>query len=152
MSDAIDGEYIPNDGDHREEVDDDVNSERLLDFTQRVRKELVSEITDGGIPSDKEERTMLLQALRDMDQTSVNRLRLDVDKESNESSRAAQEIVKRLYEINPYGLRVRPGNEVERVPEPNVEDLPEIEFDEGEKAIGLVTETSAEFLQRMEEK
>lgn len=151
MNNELEGEYIPHEDAEDESVSDDLSNEGLLNFTQKIRKELVSGMTTKGMPEDKDDRSTLLQALRDMDQTSVNRLRLDVDQENNESNRAAQEIVRRLYDVNPYGLRAKPGEERDELPIPPDSEIPEIEFDEGEKAIGLVTETADEFLKRMED-
>jgi len=152
MSDDVEGEYLPYDGNAEEEQDDGVlSNEEMLNFSQKIRKELVSDMTRAGMPADKDERSTLLQALRDMDQTSVNRLRLDVDKENNAGNRAAQEIVNRLYQANPYGLRARPGEERDDIPEPDVGEIPEIEFSEGEKEVGLITETASDFLKRMED-
>lgn len=158
MSDTKEGEYLPYDPDAEEErgaeqeYDDEVlSNEEMLNFSQKIRKGLVSEMTRKGMPVDKDERTSLLQALRDMDQTSVNRLRLDVDKENNAGNRAAQEIVNRLYQANPYGLRARPGEERDTIPEPSLDELPDIEFTEGEKEVGLITETASDFLKRMED-
>lgn len=152
MSAELEGEYLPHEDRNTEPVDEDLSNEGLMNFTQKIRKELVTDITRKGMPADKDERSTLLQALRDMDQTSVNRLRLDVDKENNNNNRAAQEIVNRLYQVNPYGLQAQPGHERAEIPEPNPDEIPQIEFDEGEKEIGLITETSSEFLKRMEEK
>lgn len=158
MSDDREGEFLPYDPDAEAErkdthvLDDEVlSNEEMLNYSQKIRKGLVSEMTRQGMPVDKDERSSLLQALRDMDQTSVNRLRLDVDKENNAGNRAAQEIVNRLYQANPYGLRARPGEERDDVPEPRLDDLPELEFTEGEKEVGLITETASDFLKRMEE-
>lgn len=152
MGEALEGEYLAHEAEEEQEPEEemDLSSENLLNYTQMVRKRLVNSITKRGMPEDKDERMQLLQALRDMDQTSVNRLRLDVDKQSAENNRAAQDIISQLYRVNPYGLRARPGEERDSVPTPNVQDLPDIEFDAGEKHIGLVTETSIEFIKRMD--
>ena len=150
--DALDGEYIPNPGPEEAPNDEDLSAESLLKYSQRVRKDLVQEITRGGMPDDKGDRQVLLQALHDMDQTSVNRMKLDVDKENSANARQAQEIVDRLFGVNPYGLRARPGEERTELPAPPDDELPEVDIDEGEKEIGLQSETSKDFLERMESK
>lgn len=152
MGEELEGEYLAHEEEDVQEPEEemDLSSENLLNYTQMVRKRLVNSITRRGMPEDKDERMQLLQALRDMDQTSVNRLRLDVDKQSAENNRAAQDIISQLYRVNPYGLRARPGEERDSAPTPNVSDLPEIEFDSGEKHIGLVTESSIDFIKRMD--
>lgn len=152
MGEAIEGEYLAQEDQEIEEHEDemDLSSENLLNYTQMVRKRLINSMTKRGMPDDKDDRRVLLQALHDMDQTSVNRLRLDVDKQSADNNRAAQEIINQLYRVNPYGLEARPGEERDSIPEPNVTDLPAVEFDAGEKHIGLVTESSTDFMKRME--
>jgi hypothetical protein len=152
MGEALEGEYMAHEEEEEMEHEDDMDlsSENLLNYTQMVRKRLINSITARGMPIDKDERMQLMQALRDMDQTSVNRLRLDVENKSADNNRAAQEIISQLYQVNPYGLRARPGEERDSYPEPEVKDLPDMEFDEGEKHIGLVTESSNDFIKRME--
>lgn len=121
--------------------------EKLLDYTQKVRKGLVNDLTRTGMPVDKDERHTLLQALRDMDGTTVNRLRLDVDRDVANNTREAQEIIKRLYQVNPQGLREQPV-EGRRVDVPDA-DIPKLNFSDDEKHVGLITENSVEFMARM---
>lgn len=121
--------------------------EKLLDYTQKVRKGLVNDLTRTGMPVDKDERHTLLQALRDMDGTTVNRLRLDVDRDVANNTREAQEIIKRLYQVNPQGLQEKPV-EGRRVDVPDA-DIPKLDFSDDEKHVGLITENSVEFMARM---
>lgn len=154
MSEAErEGEYLPKrpPGDHIEE-DEDLSAEGLLRYSQGIRKNLVKDMTGKGMPEDKEERMQLLQALRDMDQTSVNRMKLDVDKEQAANGKAVQEIVERMFNVNPRGLAVAPGEEVDRLPEPNPQDIPDVDLEDGETEIGLRQESSKDFLERMENK
>lgn len=110
------GEFIPNKPPGDEiDSDEDLSAEGLLRYSQGVRKNLVKSMTTRGLPEDKADRQVLLQALHDMDQTSVNRLKLDVDRENTASGKAVQELVERLAQINPRGLSVTPGEEVDRI-------------------------------------
>lgn len=153
MSDAVEGEYIPNEppGDIIDESED-LSAEGLLKYSQGVRKNLVKDMTRDGIPQDKSDRQVLLQALHDMDQTSVNRLKLDVDKENAANGRLAQDLVEKLFNHNPRGLAVNPGHETDRIPAPKDDEIPDVELEEGETEIGLRQETSQDFLKRMESK
>lgn len=124
--------------------------EKLLDYTQKLRKGLVSDITARGMPEDKDDRQVLLQTLRDMDGTSINRLRLDVDKDVAANAREAQEIIKRLYDVKPHGLREHPvEGHVVNVPDA---EIPALDFTSDEKHIGVIAETSVEFMARMKDK
>lgn len=151
--DPVEGEYIPNEppGDVIDE-EEDLSAEGLLKYSQGVRKNLVKDMTRGGLPQEKSDRQVLLQALHDMDQTSVNRLKLDVDKENAANGRLAQDLVEKLFNHNPRGLAVDPGHEVDHNPAPKEDDLPAVELEEGETEIGMRQETSKEFLERMESK
>lgn len=153
MSDAVEGEYIPNEppGDIIDESED-LSAEGLLKYSQGVRKNLVKDMTRDGIPQDKSDRQVLLQALHDMDQTSVNRLKLDVDKENAANGRLAQDLVEKLFNHNPRGLAVSPGHETDHIPAPKDDEIPDVELEEGETEIGLRQETSQDFLKRMESK
>lgn len=134
------------------EEDEDLSAEGLLRYSQGIRKNFVKDVTHRGMPVDKDERMQLLQALRDMDQTSVNRMKLDVDKDAAASGKAVQEIVERMFSINPRGLAVAPGYEVDRLPLPDTRDIPDIDMEDGETEIGLRQESSKDFLERMETK
>jgi hypothetical protein len=147
------GEFIPNKPPGDEiDSDEDLSAEGLLRYSQGVRKNLVKSMTTRGLPEDKADRQVLLQALHDMDQTSVNRLKLDVDRENTASGKAVQELVERLAQINPRGLSVTPGEEVDRIPTPALGEIPETNVGDGETDIGVRQETSKEFLERMESK
>jgi hypothetical protein len=154
--DAHDGEYLPKNPDEGPadvvSEDEDLSAEGLLKYSQGIRKNFVKGITKTGIPQDKDERGQLLQALRDMDQTSVNRMKLDVDKENSANSKKVQEIVERMFQMNPRGLAVDPGHESHHLPEPDVRDIPDVDLEDGETEIGLRQESSKDFLNRMESK
>lgn len=151
MSDIMEGDVLPkeNDNTSAEPTDAELDNEALLRFTQKTRKQLIEAITTGGMPEDKDERVILLRALSDMDTTTINRLRHDVDKASVENDRQVQDIISRLQAVNPRGLRTK---EPMDVPEPQVSisDLPEKSFTEEEKRIGVSKETSKDFLERMD--
>lgn len=151
--DAYEGDYLPGEpevpGDLIDE-NEDLSAEGLLRYSQGIRKNFVKGITKAGMPADKDERMHLLQALRDMDQTSVNRMKLDVDKENAANGKTVQDIVERLFNTNPRGLAAAPGYEVDRFPEPNVSDIPEVDIEDGETEIGVRQESAKDFLSRME--
>ena len=79
MNAPLEGELIETE-ELPDDTEEDLSSETLLTYTQRIRKSMVTGMTKDGMPVEKGEASLLLQTLHDMDQTSVNRLRLDVTK------------------------------------------------------------------------
>ena len=149
MSEAIEGDYLSYDDDEVEESLGD--SQQLLNYTQRIRRDLVKDMTTRGMPEDKDERGTLLQALRDMDTTSVQRLKLDVDQQAVDNDRQAQEIVRRLSQNKPRGLAVEdPSHYRHDTPKPDESALPETESVDGETYIGLEQEDAKSFLKKMD--
>lgn len=140
---TLDGEYIEADGEER------VDTQTLLNYSQKIRKRFVQELTHDGLPTDNKDREFLLQALREMDQTSVNRSKLDIDREALSNDRQAQMIVEKIYQSG--GNVLESSKPVERSsPEPQEGELPEYSGVENETKSGLVNEDSKGFLSRMD--
>lgn len=147
MSDAVEGDVLPKENDNAQV--EELDNETLLRYTQQTRKQLADAIAGRGMPEDKDDRMVLLQVLRDMDTTTIQRLRHDVDKKALENDQQVQNIIAEMARINPRGLR---SKEPVDVPDPEVPvaDLPEKKFTEEEKRIGVSKETSKDFLERMD--
>mgnify|MGYP007057168716 CR=1 FL=1 len=150
MSEVVEGELLPHENESIDlgELDDD----SILLFTQKTRKELAIDITRRGMPVDKDERATLLQTLRDMDQTAINRKRLNVDAANSENDSMVADIVRKMYELNPRGRRVTESEVVERIITVNSSALDQYSFTDDEKKIGLPKETAKDFLERMDDK
>lgn len=145
MDEVIEGEYIPNDDDSVELTDD-----QILQYTQKTRKQLATAIVSKGMPEDKDDRTVLLQTLRDMDHTAISRKRLDVDNANLENDAMIIDIVSKMQELNPRGRRLRDEDVAPRDVSVDESALVGYEFHEEEKKLGLPKETSKEFLERMD--
>lgn len=145
MDEVIEGEYIPNDDDSVELTDD-----QILQYTQKTRKQLATAIVSKGMPEDKDDRTVLLQTLRDMDHTAISRKRLDVDNANLENDAMIIDIVSKMQELNPRGRRLRDEDIIPRDVSVDESALVGYEFHEEEKKLGLPKETSKEFLERMD--
>lgn len=124
-----------------------LDAQTLLNYSQLTRKQLVEQMTADGLPNDNKNIEMLLHTLRDMDQTSVNRSKLDIDREIMSNDKRAQELVDRIYRNNPNVLEQGGGNGTPA----GIEKLPSYEHDEGEKQQGVVDENYQSFLKRMDE-
>tara|TARA_B000000460_G_scaffold247704_1_gene223375 strand:- start:2044 stop:2508 length:465 start_codon:yes stop_codon:yes gene_type:complete len=130
--------------------EEELSPEKLLNHSQNIRRQVTAEMTKSGIPTDEDTLKLLMGVLRDMDHTSIQSQKVDVDRDGIENDRAAQEIVKKLSMVNPYGLRVEPGQEVDRIPEPDPSEIPNLSFSEEEKEQGLSNSRSKDFLEEME--
>ena len=132
--------------------DDEANDIRddntTLDFTQKVRRVMVRELTKDGLPSDNETLSMTLNALNSMDRTALSRMKLGVEQSAVENDKQIIEMATRLrdYELKPS----QPGTARDDAPDADVIDLPPSEFNVGEDHIGLVTESAKEFMERFE--
>lgn len=142
------GEYLPAEAEDAPEEAPSLDSETLLNFTQNIRHQLATNFVKDGMPDDKESQQMLLATLRDMDQTSINRIKADIDSQALESNRKIQEIVDRLHDTMPTGLRA--GQATDHHPQVSAEELPAFDQQDGELSLGVEQETSDQFLGRME--
>lgn len=142
---TVEGEFV--EGENTPDVES-VDAQSLLNYSQRIRRQAAHQLTQGGIPTDKDQFNMLLNVLRDMDHTSVQRSKLDIDRESLTNDRQAQEIVKQIYQSGGRSL-LRSEEPVHRGSlEPD--ELPEYEPVRGETQIGVVEEDTQSFFNRMD--
>ena len=132
------------------EPGEDVDSQRIMNYTQRVRQAMVQTLIEPGLPETKEDRQVLLQTLRDMDTTAVQRTKLDIDRESLQHDRRVQEIVERFREMAPQGLRSSEPLR-EKPPEFDTERIEQEQVAFYETEQGLSNEDKESFMQRMEQ-
>ena len=128
-----------------------LTDDQILEYTQQTRKKITDELfKDNRVPADKEDRTLLLRALQDMDQTAINKKRLGTDEKRAESDKLVAEAADRISRIygseNPFE-----GNQSGRIPEVSSEQLPAANPIEGETEVGLVDESYDEFMSKMED-
>lgn len=147
MSEPFEGDVLPKENDNAQ--DEELDNEALMRFTQSTRKKLADAIIGDKMPTDKDEQIVLLRVLSDMDTTTINRLRHDVDKKSLENDQQVQQIIAEMSRINPRGLRQKEPVDVP-APEISPADLPDKKFTEEEKRVGVSSETAKDFLERMD--
>jgi hypothetical protein len=143
------GEYLPAE-DSSVEDEPSMDSETLLNFTQNIRHQMAKSMIQQGMPTDENAQKMLLTTLRDMDQTSISRIKADIDSQAMESDRKIQEIVEKLHQTMPTGLRS--AEPTDHTPQVDPEELPSFDQENGELSVGIEQETSEEFISRMEGK
>ena len=98
-----------------EKTQDDID----LNYYEGVRKQIISKITTGGIPSDKEMIDTLLKAVDGGSRVVLTKKRLEVDKEGNEVKAQTQAMVAEILKAVPTAKQSReraiPLGEVEIV-------------------------------------
>ena len=73
-----------------------MNEEDILEYTQRIRKDIVTDMTKGGIPSDRADKALVLNALADMDRTALGSMRIKAETDANNTVAQAQSVILEL--------------------------------------------------------
>lgn len=98
-----------------EKTQDDID----LNYYEGVRKQVISKLTAGGIPNDKETIDTLLKAIDGGSRVVLTKKRLEVDKEGNEVKAQTQAMVAEILKAVPTAKqsleRATPLGEVEIV-------------------------------------
>lgn len=124
------------------------DEDSILAFTHGKRKEIVTALTNKGVPDDNAQVSLLLSTLKDMDHSALVRKRIKTDEKAiDRESEAAQVYatllakgqIKGLYETHVIENRVIPtlGNDI-----PNPVLVP------GETDIGVSVETYDTFMEK----
>jgi hypothetical protein len=137
------------------DVQEHLTDAEIVNLTQNTRIKLVNQITKDGatMPDDRDEREVLLAALRDLNGTSMNRMKLAADKQKGNDDRAAALMVASILgqagSANPYQSTTLPANSVlEHV---DFSQLPtNVALVDGEGETGISTERYDGFTQRVE--
>lgn len=123
-------------------VTEDMNDEAIVSFTQRKRKELVDEMTKGGLPTEKGDRIVLLSALVDMDRTAIAKMKIGSQEREGAADRSAALVAAKILSgMGPQMGRVIDSTCTRETPALDDKDLPELELVPGETDIGLSTLT-----------
>ncbi len=129
-------------------TDDDI-----LRFTQSKRRELVDKLLEDGIPVTKDDQTVLLQALGDMDRTALGNKRIGAAEKLAESDRLVADAVLKIN--RQFGAR-SPFEATEVIdgevipPTPVLDQLPKANPVPGETGIGISELKYDEFMDEME--
>lgn len=98
-----------------EKTQDDID----LNYYEGVRKQIITKLTAGGIPNDKETIDTLLKAVDGGSRVVLTKKRLEVDKEGNEVKAQTQAMVAEILKAVPTAKQSReraiPLGEVEIV-------------------------------------
>lgn len=128
--------------------------EDTLAYSQGIRRTVVDKYMEKGVPKDPKEVETVLKALKDMDSTAINDRKNNIDQASADSSKevaeAMREMVLMQQNRNPFERTPDGSVETTPVPEANPEKLGDHELVDGEEEIGVIAETSNDFMKRME--
>lgn len=124
------------------------NEDDILAYTHNHRKEIVKAMTADGVPKDNADISLLLGALKDMDQSALTRKRIkSEEKVANLEAQSAELFstllvkgqIKGLYETDVIENRVIPvlGD-----------DMPPLTLVPGETDVGVSVETYDTFMER----
>lgn len=132
-------------------TDEKMTDDGVLEYTQRLRKQLVTDMTKKGMPDDPKDRSTMLMALSDMDRAALGNKRITKDEQIASEDRAAQAAIARVYSTlgNKNPFEVQPEKDITPVvPELPENIAPDAEFVEGEEEIGVREESYQEFAER----
>lgn len=93
------------------ERDLDMQAQTDFEFTQNIRRKMVTTLTPNEqAPTNKEDQQVLLQTLRDMDSQNIQRLRVKVEEKTGGAIANLSSMVSSvLREINPNNFTI-PSN------------------------------------------
>lgn len=130
---------------------EELSDDDVLAYTQRARRALVENLIEGGMPDDPKERTALLRALADMDQTAIDKKRLGAQQKTADADRTAALLIARMKQTlgdsNPFMASS------EREIEVSFDEtrIPDVEPVKGETDIGISSESYTEFMDKYED-
>lgn len=128
-----------------QEIETDAST---IDFTQRMKRVIVKKLTEADIPTDKDGVNLLLSTLNSMDRTALGRMKVGVEQSAVDNDARVIDMAMRLrdYEVQPSARQ----NVRDELPEIDTTALPEREFSDAEKHIGISVESATEFMERFE--
>lgn len=130
------------------EASEHLSDDDVLRFSQGIRKDLVTDMTKGGLPEDNKDRAMLLTALADMDRVAISNKRIGSQEKANGSNllvaMAMAKLTENLGGKNPFETDVTPG----RTLDADLEKIPDVETVEGEMHIGAEDNCYEEFMKK----
>ena len=125
-----------------------------LDFTDRKRRELLSELeksNQGVVPTDPDSANLYLKALKDMDGAAVSHARVRTEEKGvdNDASVASviRDVVRKMDGRNPFRLETPEETKAPPQLPPELEEA--VEVDEAQLESGRVQETVEDFNKRM---
>lgn len=124
-----------------EKIQDDM----AIDFAQSMRKEMVTQLMQTGLPVDNNDRNTILRALEGMTSTALSNKRLKTDKEISSEQAKAKAILGEVFKMvgnkNPFVAENTQDRKLE-IPDRLVDDFTPVP---GEMDIGVSPENFESF-------
>ena len=140
----------------------DLTYEESINYSQRIKRQIVANKMQGGVPRENEDIKIVLEALKAHDSTALSDRKNRIDESTSQSSaeiaQAMVEIVKQQANKNPFASRSEDGSPVAAgnesspraiLPKLDESKLGHHDLVEGEGEIGVIQETSETFFNRM---
>lgn len=131
---------------------DVTNEDEVLRHTQGLRLNVISSMTEKGIPTDKESVDIILRAAADMDRAALGNKRIKTDDKNAAADRLAASAIAKMYSQlgngDPFASKpVGDGGKPEH-PHTLIDDVKPMD---GELDVGISSETYQQFQQRIGE-
>lgn len=133
-----------------------MNDEQTLEYTQRVRRNLVHSITVDGtqMPLENKDRLTLLSTLDGMDRAALAVKKIESKEKTSSADREAQMVIasmnSQLGDTNPLRRDPADGN-ASGAPTLDESKMEELTVNPGETEIGISQENAEAFLSRFEQ-
>lgn len=126
---------------HEVEMTDD----QILEHNQKIRMRLVKDLTKDGMPTDKDDKYILLGSLKDMDKQVIDKKRVAIeDKNANIANTVAAAVTK-IADLVDGGDPFRRKN-AGVIPETEKDKLPDYTPLPGETEVGITNENYESFM------
>jgi hypothetical protein len=133
------------------EDQEDLSYGETLNYSQRIRRQIVDSRMVKGVPEDDDSVKLVLTALKDMDKTALDRRRNEIDADSGESAKEIAQAMQAFIAMQGNGNPFM-GEGGGKIPSLTEQDLGEYDIPAGEMESGVIEETSEEFQARMEQR
>ncbi len=129
----------------------DISDKRRLELTLSVREQIITQLTEKGLPDEKEDRQFLMTALDGMDRTVLSKARIKADENANQTQQQTTQLIAGLLS------KVSANAGVQIISEQTRRELPELDRDitvtdsiEGETNVGVSEENYQTFNNKFE--
>lgn len=103
-------------------VSDKQKDLNVLEYTNTIRKQLVSDIIASGMPSALDNREVLLKTLDGIDKNTLSKMKLRIEEASAQTAKASQQLVASY-------LREKSRRNLEAHRSGNIQTEPEVHYE-----------------------
>jgi hypothetical protein len=137
-------------------TDETMSYSDTLAYTQGLRRRIIDERISEGIPSDDDGVTLLLKAMKDMDQTAIQDRRNNIEEDNTNNAREVATTMKEFLSLqrneDPFKRTSTGELPSHAIPQIDPKRLGDFTLVEGEKEIGILQEGADVFIERMKDK